>query len=197
MATKRFVVVVNPAAGTKRGLTMLEEVKPVFAAAGAELDVRATEYSGHAGEIARTIDLDGCDGFCLIGGDGTIHEVVGGLMQRTDPGGIPLGVIPGGTGNSVLQHLDCTDPADAARRIVAGNVQPLDVVRVTMGDDVAYCVNIVGWGAVVDINRTAEGLRALGTRRYTLAALWHIVRHPCGLQWVQVVAVREAFDCGD
>ena len=176
MSAKHYVVVVNPRGGTRRGLAVLEEVKPVFAAAAAELDVRVTTHAGHAAEMARTMDLGGCDGFCVVGGDGTIHEAVGGLMQRDEPASTPLGVIPGGTGNSVLKHLQCSDPYEAARRIVAGTTQPLDVVRVTMADGVDYCVNIVGWGAVVDINRAAEKLRALGPARYALAAALHILR---------------------
>ena len=176
MTAKRFVVVVNPRGGTRRRLAVLEAVKPVFDAAEAELDVRVTARAGHAEELARTIDLDGYDGVCLVGGDGTIHEVVGGLMRRDEPVPTPLGVIPGGTGNSVFEHLHCTEPLEAARRIVAGNTQPLDVVRVTTDNDLAYCVNIVGWGAVVDINRTAERLRVLGPPRYALAAISHILR---------------------
>jgi sphingosine kinase len=176
MAMKHFVLVVNPHGGTRRGLAVLEAVKPIFRAAGVELDVQVTTGPGHGGKIAETIDLAGCDGFCLIGGDGTIHEVVGGLMGRDKPVSTPLGVIPGGTGNSVLEHLRCSEPLEAARRIVVGNTQPLDVVRVTMGSDLAYSVNIVGWGAFVDISRTAERLRALGPPRYALAALSHILR---------------------
>jgi len=176
IAAKRFVVVVNPRGGTRRGLAVLESVRPVFDAAGAEVDVHITTHAGHAQELAKTVNLEEYDGFCVVGGDGTIHEAVGGLMQQDDPSATPLGVIPGGSGNSVLQHLECLDPLEAARRIVAGNDHPLDVIRVTMEDEVAYCVNIVGWGNVVDINLTAERLRALGPSRYALAALSHIVR---------------------
>jgi diacylglycerol kinase (ATP) len=84
-------------------------------------------------------------------------------------------VVPAGTGNSAAEHLGCTDPHEAARRIVAGRCKPLDVARVTMSGQVAWCVGIVGWGCAVDINRTAERLRALGPPRYALAALWHIL----------------------
>jgi YegS/Rv2252/BmrU family lipid kinase len=176
MGKRSFVVVVNPRGGTRRGLAVLEQVKPVFAAAGAELDVHVTTRPGHAEELAKTIDLARSDGFCVVGGDGTIHEAVGGLMQRHGPVSTPLGIIPAGTGNSLLAHLRCSGPLEAARRIVAGRTLPLDVIRVTMGSDVAYCVSIVGWGGAVDINRTAERLRALGPPRYALAALSHILR---------------------
>jgi sphingosine kinase len=177
VAAKRFVLVVNARGGAGRAPAVLEAVKPVFQAAGTKLDVRFTESAGHAERIAQTADLAGCRGLCVIGGDGTIHEVVGGLMKRDDPAETPLGVIPGGTGNAMVEHLRCVGPLEAARRIVAGGTRPLDVVRATMGCGQAYCVNVVGWGAAVDINCTAERLRRLGPPRYALAALAHIL-HP-------------------
>lgn len=156
-------------------MAILDEVRSVFAAAGAELDVRHTDGPGHATCLARTLDLSPCDGLCVIGGDGTIHEVVNGLLQRNEPAATPLGLIPGGTGNSVVLHLGYDAPQEAVRRILAGQTQAVDIARVTMGDRTVDCLNIIGWGAVVDILRTAERMRRLGRPRYTLAALWHIL----------------------
>lgn len=175
MTTKRFVVLVNPRGGTRRGLAIVDEVRPVFTAAGAELDVQHTDAPGHATALARTLDLAPYDGLCVVGGDGTIHEVVNGLLQRSEPAAVPLGLIPGGTGNSVVLHLGYTAPREAARRILAGQTQAVDVARLTMGAQTVACLNIIGWGGVVDINRTAERMRWLGRPRYTLAALWHIL----------------------
>lgn len=175
MTAKRFVVLVNPRGGARRGNTVLREVQPVFAAAGAELDIRWTERVGHAAHLARTLDLAHCDGLCIIGGDGTIHEVVDGLFERDAAATTPLGLIPGGTGNSVAMHLGCVTPRDAVQRILTGRTQPVDVARVTLSDRTFHCVNIVGWGGVVDINRTAERLRWAGQARYTVAALWHLL----------------------
>ena len=177
MTPRRLVVVVNPRSGKQRGLAILDRVKPVFAAAGIEWDVRVTQRPGHAREIARTLELTGVDGLCAIGGDGTVHEVADGLMQRGEPISVPLGVIPAGTGNTLALHLQCDDPLEAAQRIVAGSTQPLDVVRVTLSDEVVFfCVDVVGWGAVAEINATAERLRFLGPPRYGAAALWQILR---------------------
>ncbi|MBN2021427.1 MAG: diacylglycerol kinase family lipid kinase [Pirellulales bacterium] len=176
MATRRMLAIVNPRGGRRRGLAVLDRVRPVFRDAAVELDVRLTEHVGHAGKIARDADLDGLAGLCVVGGDGTIHEVVDGLLRRGDPVSVPLGVIPAGSGNTLHKHLGCADPLEAARRIVAGQTLPLDVARVSMGSDVAYCVNIVGWGSIAEINGTAEKLRALGPTRYAWAALWHIAR---------------------
>lgn len=176
MVGKRFVLLVNPRGGRRRGLALTRRIEPRFANAGASLDVHVTQGPGHATQLARTLDLRGLDGLCLIGGDGTVHEVANGLLQRDDRASIPLGLIPGGTGNSLALHLGCATPHDAVGRILAGNVQPLDAVRLELEDRVTHCVNIVGWGEVVDINRTAERWRWLGRARYAAATLWHTWR---------------------
>jgi len=175
-APRCFLLIVNPHGGKRRALSVLARVKPIFAEAGIEPDVRVTEHSGHAREMARTLQLDGYEGIGVIGGDGTVHEIADGLMQREEPIAIPLGIIPAGTGNTLAAHLHCDEPLAAARRIVAGAIHPLDVIRVTLSDRIVYCVDLVGWGAVADINHTAESLRWLGMTRYTLATLWQVVR---------------------
>ncbi len=175
MTDKRFLLIVNPRSGKRRGLAVLEQVKPVFAAADVELDVRITEQSGHARQVARDCSLAGYDGLCLIGGDGTVHEVVSGLIERGESASIPLGLIPAGTGNDVAKQLGVSSPFEAARRIVVGRTSPFDVAKVEAGGQTDYCVTIVGWVGVADINCTAERLRMLGPPRYAVAALWHIL----------------------
>jgi sphingosine kinase len=133
MTDKRILLIVNPRSGKRRGLAVLEQVKPVFAAANVELNVRVTEQSGHARQIAREFDLAEYDGLCLIGGDGTVHEAVSGLIERGESASIPLGIIPCGTGNDVARHLGANSPSDAERRIVAGRTSPFDVARVEAG----------------------------------------------------------------
>ena len=175
MIVKRCLLVVNPRGGPRRGPAILEQVRPVFEGAGWELAVRETAYSGHARELARTLPLDGYDSLGIIGGDGTIHEVVNGLMERGQPALLPLGFIPAGSGNTLHQHLQCLDPLEAARRILAGRTCLLDAVRVTTDGQTVYCVDLIGWGGVADINGTAERLRRIGPSRYALAALWQIL----------------------
>ena len=176
MSPRRFVLVVNPLGGRGKGPDVVELVRPLFAEAGCELDVRVTGRPGHAAEIAETIDLVDCDGLCAVGGDGTVHQVASGLMRREEGRRTPLGVIPAGSGNSVLEHLRCQDPQTAVARIISGSTRPLDVMHVKMTGGEAFCVNIAGWGAVVDINVRAERLRSLGPSRYALAALGSILR---------------------
>lgn len=176
MTIQRLSVIVNPKGGRKRGLKVLESVKPIFANAAIDLNVHVTQRSGHAAEIAQSLDSESCDGICVIGGDGTFHEVVDGLMHREQPISLPLGIIPAGTGNTIAEHLGCKDPFDAARKIITGEQLPLDVVQVTLSDRTVYCVDLVGWGAVSAINSNAEKWRWMGPPRYSAATLWQILR---------------------
>jgi diacylglycerol kinase family enzyme len=73
-------------------------------------------------------------------------------------------------------HQGLRDPTEAVQKILAGESCPLDVARVTMQDQVIYCVNIIGWGLVVEINQRAERWRFLGPMRYALATLSFIYK---------------------
>ncbi len=174
--SKKYLAIVNPRGGVRRGLDVLEKVEHIFAAAGAELEIRQTEYAGHATELARAVDAGEYEAVCVVGGDGTVHEVVNGLIRDDCGPTIPLGMIPAGTGNTLHHHLGCGDPLEAAQAILAGQSRPLDVAKVTLSDRTVYCINIVGWGAIADINLTAEKLRLLGRYRYNVAAVWKILR---------------------
>lgn len=175
MPVRKLLTIMNPRGGLRRGAVILDAVRPIFADAHVELDIHETDRAGHATALVENAALAEFDGVCVIGGDGTAHEVVRGLMLRKPEVRIPIGLIPAGAGNTLHHELGCEDPTVAAQRIVAGGTRPLDVATVTTEQGIFYCINIVGWGAVVDINVTAEHLRWLGRSRYTWAALWHVL----------------------
>ncbi len=150
-------------------------VKTVFDEAGVDLSVIVTTYPGHAKELAARLKFDGYDGFLILGGDGTFHEVVNGMFERGDSATLPIGLIPGGSGNSLLHDLELTDPISAAEAIVSQNTRFIDVARIEMNQMVMYSVNLIGWGLVTDVGRRAERLRWLGTSRYTISSIVEIL----------------------
>ena len=113
-------MIVNPHGGLKKGLDILEKVKPVFEDQDTQLDILETERAGHAYEYAYELDYTGYDGLCAIGGDGTMHEIINGMLKRPDKRQLPIGLVTGGTGNSFMHDLDCLDPVNAAKRITTG-----------------------------------------------------------------------------
>ncbi|MFQ6612481.1 MAG: diacylglycerol/lipid kinase family protein [Fidelibacterota bacterium] len=173
----KYYVTVNPHGGVKKGLDILERVSPLFKEADAEITVLETEYAGHAREFAETVDLDGYIGFCAIGGDGTMHEVINGIMTRPDNCKIPIGLITGGTGNSFMHDMNCLEPELAVKRILTNRIREIDIFKADANGVVYYGFNIMGWGLPTDAGLLAEKLRWLGVQRYNVAILWEVIRH--------------------
>jgi len=172
---KKFYLIVNPAGGTKKGLDILDKVKPLFQEANAELTILYTDYAGHAKDLANELDYSGYDGLCAIGGDGTMFEMVNGMLKRDDQDTIPLGLITGGTGNAFMHDVDCLDPLEAASRILKGTVRQIDIAKVNAKNKLYYSFNIIGWGLVTDAGYLAEKLRWLGGMRYDVAAILEVL----------------------
>ena len=97
---KKYFMIVNPHGGLKKGIGILDRVKPIFENKDAELTVLETEYAGHAREMAREKDFTGYDGFCAIGGDGTMHEIINGMLTRPDGRKLPIGLVTGEIGRA-------------------------------------------------------------------------------------------------
>jgi len=173
----KFILTVNPHGGTKQGPLLLKKVKPIFDAAGAELFIIETTFAGHAQELANQLNLSAYDGFIGIGGDGTLHEITNGMLSRHDGNKIPIGIIPGGSGNSYMHDLSLTDPLKAAQAIINGTTRSLDSAKVEVNHVVKYSMNMVGWGLVTDVGNKAEHFRWLGTNRYTILSVVEVFRH--------------------
>lgn len=181
-APRRVAVVLNPFGGNGRGRRLWKYLEPRLADAGVDVDLHRTERAGHATDIARELDCDGVDVVVVIGGDGSLNEVVQGVMAREDPAAFPpISIQPGGTGNSVALSMGLVDKRDAADALLRGRVQEIDVARVEWGSGDAaernFMLNVLGWGAGADANETAEGCRCLGQKRYDYGALVQICKN--------------------
>ena len=113
---KPVLVFVNPASGTKLATKMYTTIlKPALDSRGLRHDMIKTQYAGHARELIQgCADLQRYSAFIIVSGDGLVYEVTNGIYSRQDWDDIgckiPLGLIPGGSGNalncSLLRQLD-------------------------------------------------------------------------------------------
>ncbi len=193
---KKYYIAINPFGGSKDGMDILDRVLPIFTEAGAEVEIKETRYAGHARNMANTLDFKGYEGFCVVGGDGTMHEVINGMLSRKDGKKIPIGLITAGTGNSFMRDMDCLDPMEAARRIVSGKKRKLDVAKVDAAGEIIYGFNIVGWGLPTEINITAERLRWMGGQRYNMASIIEVLRNTRRLAKIKIDGQTIAGDFG-
>jgi diacylglycerol kinase family enzyme len=194
---RRALLVVNPAA--RRAARDERAVVAAFAAAGVPCVVVRTERAGHAAELARAAfdDAPGGvpaaaappDAVFTLGGDGTAMEVVGALAGR----GIPVGLLPAGTGNLVARTLGIPlQPAHAVRALLAGRPARVDLGLVeSAGAAPRHFAFAAGIGVdATMIERTpARWKRRVGVLAYALAAARAVV---AGERFAVTVEVERA-----
>jgi YegS/Rv2252/BmrU family lipid kinase len=130
--------IVNPQAGWGRGRRIWPQVRPLLEQAGWSITATLTERRGHAWEVARTVRADLV---LAVGGDGTAHEVVNGVLAAGGRG--PVGVLPVGTGCDFARALGLPrDALAAARALPACGLRQVDVGRVND----RYFLTIAGVG---------------------------------------------------
>jgi len=133
----RFALIGNPRAGRGRGAVAMREAASALALRAIEPVLLPTEHAGHA------VDLAGAAAaaklLLVVGGDGTVRDVVQGLGR----GSAPLALLPGGTGNDLARCLGI--PRDIERAVeiaLTGRERGLDV---WMWNRSAF-VNVAGGG---------------------------------------------------
>lgn len=180
----RMLVIANPRAGAGR----TDTVGRLVAALGAHdivPDLVTTTGPGEATRVAREAVTSGVRLLVAVGGDGTVHEVLNGMVDA-DAGALlgddpVLGIVPAGSGCDLVRTFGLDRPPEVLARHLAGpDVQRIDVGRIRLtGVDgrpgVRVFANIaeVGFGGAVA--RAASRLpRRLGERRYRLGivAAW-------------------------
>jgi YegS/Rv2252/BmrU family lipid kinase len=104
---------------------ILMDVIQIFNEADYNVDVKITQRRGHATEMAKNLS-DDVDIVVVSGGDGTLNEVLTGLIQSNKK--LPIGYIPAGSTNDFATTLGITsDPKKAAMQIVSGKPMDIDV----------------------------------------------------------------------
>lgn len=101
MAKKKIIFIINPISGTANKDSMPSLIERYIDKAIFDVEIRFTEYSGHASEIATAAKNTGVDIVVAVGGDGTINEVARSVIDSRTA----LGIIPCGSGNGLARHL--------------------------------------------------------------------------------------------
>jgi len=122
-----MLYIVNPAGNGCAGMKVWETFKSSWAELIDSAHVMITESPGHAREIAES-----CNGYEIIaavGGDGTVGEVISGIMDKQEPRP-RLAVIPCGTGNDIARSAGIFSIVDAVAALREGYSRAFDLVRV-------------------------------------------------------------------
>ncbi len=122
-----ILYIINPAGQGGAGTRTWERFRQSWPDPIGPHHVRVTERPGHAREIAAAIEGYGI--IVAVGGDGTVGEVMSGIMDRQ--GAHPrLAIIPGGTGNDIALSLGIRSIEDGVRALREGRARAVDLIRV-------------------------------------------------------------------
>lgn len=171
-------MIYNPQADRGRSYQMAGDLHQLSSEWGGA-DWVGTVYPGHATELALAAAQAGYTTVVALGGDGTVHEIVNGLMQ-VDPSRRPrLGVVPIGSGNDFAGGVGILrNPTAALQRIFhGGETKAIDVGKVMDASGrTEYWCNVLGIGFDAAINIHSRNIPVLhGFWMYLAATLWTIL----------------------
>ncbi len=166
MSRPEMFVIVNPASSSGKTGQRWAGVEERLRIEGAQFDAEFTHEPGHATTLARDAVATGYRTIVSVGGDGTLNEVVNGLIAdgRADPE-VRLGVIPGGTGSDFGRGIGLPrDPLESALHLLKAKPRWFDVgqaiCKLGEGTTTRYFINVAGIGfdgAVSDrVNRSSK-----------------------------------------
>ena len=166
---KRLLLIVNPAAGRSAYKLSFADAMLALSNGGMETTLAFTAGRGDATEIAAERASE-YDQVACIGGDGTLSEVLAGLMRLESPP--PVGYFPMGTANDVATTLGLpkNDTLAAARHMLRGTPHPFDVGG--FGDD-QYFAYIAAFGAFTEVSYATpqDQKKVLGHLAYVLQGM--------------------------
>lgn len=196
---RRLLLLVNPFSGRGQAMQWCQtHILPMIREANISYNLIQTERQNHARELIREISLSEWDGIIIVSGDGLLHEVINGLMERPDweqAIKTPVGILPCGSGNALAGSINHNAGYDMCLReplllnccflLCRGGVRPMDVVSVTTSPPPSsnsrnaaprrlFSFLSVAWGFVSDVDIESERYRGLGSARFTLGTLVRI-----------------------
>lgn len=169
------LLIANPTSGRGAWSRLSARVKDRLHGAGFEFDLVLTKSPGHATELAHEAVCGGRRKIVAVGGDGTVNEVLNGVLQaELEPGCTVLGVLPIGTGNDFAVGANLPIKLEDACQVIArGRTRSLDVGLFHPGDEEPrYFGNGVGVGFDAMANIESRKITRLrGTLLYLVAVL--------------------------
>ncbi|MDP3969453.1 MAG: diacylglycerol kinase [Nocardioides sp.] len=163
---REIALLTNPLAGKGRGRRAASVVLPLLRAGGVAVRNLAGRDADEAQALAVAAVADGVDALVVCGGDGLVHLAAQALAGT----GIPLGVVPAGTGNDVARYLgvDRHDPAAAAGVVLGGRTRTLDLATANG----IHFVTVLAAGFDAKVNERANRMRwPSGQMRYNIATV--------------------------
>lgn len=152
MATRAdTLIIVNPTAGGNNAARMWPHIQERLGELGVRYDAALTERPGHAIALATEGVTRGYASIVSVGGDGTLNEVVNGIMNAPSPHDVTVGVIAVGTGGDFVRMLGLPRAwPEACDRLIVQSTHLVDlgeaIYMTEAGEAHRYFINVAGLG---------------------------------------------------
>lgn len=173
-----ILFLVNPFAGKGNALKTAQNAISVTRQNGFDTQLFISKINGDLASFIHQFNSEDINKIAVLGGDGTMHEVINAMIQNPVWLSVPILLFPCGTGNAFNYDLNCLTSKKATQLLLTGSDKLVDIAEVKTNGTSIWSFNIVGCGLVAQINLLAEKLRWLGSARYTIASLIKIIANP-------------------
>ena len=190
----KILLIANPKSGTINFNNAINSVNMYFKKYSLKSTLMKTEYNSHAEDIVKNENLTTFDSVCAMGGDGTLFEVLNGMLSKSADDRIPISVIPNGTGNSFMKTVGATEQESAVKIIAENSSRKIDVMKASCGQKDFFSLNLIGWGMATDISVLAEKLRVFGGQRYNIASFFEIIKNKRRIAKITIDGVEREGD---
>lgn len=180
--TKTWYIIVNPHAGSGKTVQEWEIAEKMLSTESVSYVSVFTDHKSHAQELAFDAAGNGYRRFLAVGGDGSVHEILNGLMKWCSQSAcstedFTLGVIPIGSGNDWIKSFGIPrDTATVVKLVAEERTSRQDVIRVTTAENrTCYMANIGGTGFDAHVCERVNAQKEAGhrNRRIYVNALIH------------------------
>jgi sphingosine kinase len=167
---RKLLVFLNPFSNAGRAARVWRSAINILDKAYINRVFIETERAGHAYNFMSTEDLDEYDGVVSVSGDGLLHEIINGILNRKDKyylkRKIPIGIIPGGSADGLSKSLmekseEKMGLEQSCLLIIKGQTRLMDITKLVLAGrpKPVYSFLSVTWGLVADIDLESERIR--------------------------------------
>lgn len=171
----KHYIMVNPAAGNKKGLKRGITIKKLLNKYNIDSTIVVSEHPGHLTELALQLSRKHKCRFYSVGGDGTLNEIISGMIGSSSD----IVVVPCGTGNDFVKSIS---KYMSMRKIIINSINkdstPTDILKLNKN---RYCINILNCGFDAMVAKNVDLFRSIpfisGKAKYNLSILYTLLRN--------------------
>ncbi len=171
-----WFVIINPISGNGKSIKQLPSIKNLFKKYNLKVEIALTQYIHHENKIVKEAINKGYKKFICIGGDGTLHHIINGIMSQSylKSNKIKVAVIPVGTGNDWVKTYKISNNIKRSVQIIKNGksvYQDIGCIQFINNSKKYYFNNVAGIGFDAFVVKKVNKIKKIGSAAYLIGGL--------------------------